>query len=277
MVNYGFDPEWKQWIWTNIANGVSKQVIFDQLIKNGYARSSIIAELDFIPDTDSTSVKNQDNQGQMISNFYQISHIARAVHSLGGRRLSKHFPIFVIPDFVSASCCGFFIDWIKEKSCQSTVVDENPISQGRVSQTCHFMDMQDVEVRDMRLKFAGLLGVPINHMEAMQGQWYKQGGFYNPHFDAFDPRNEDLYKKHTALGGQRTWTCMVNLNQSFSGGYTNFPELDLEIKPLSGQAILWDNVDKAFRPHQQSLHGGMPVDEGDKFILTQWFRQFVRG
>ena len=93
----------------------------------------------------------------------------------------------------------------------------------------------------------------------------------------FGKAHADLYKKHTALGGQRTWTCMVNLNQSFSGGYTNFPKLDLEIKPLSGQAILWDNIDNAYRPHQQSLHGGMPVEQGDKFILTQWFRQSVRG
>ena len=278
MAIYGFNAEWKQWIWTNIANGVTKASIFDRLIKEGYAKAIVMAELDFIPESINhpTAVPGSNNSVSP-SSFYNEDNIAVTVEMLGGQRVCDSFPVFVIPGFLSVDACDFLIDVIRAKSVSSTVVDDNPINKGRISRTCHFGDIDHHHVHQLRLKIAGLIGVPVNHAEQPQGQWYEPGGFYNPHYDAFDPLKADLYKQHTEVGGQRTWTCMLNLNKPVSGGATNFPNLNIEVQPKRGQAVLWNNLDSDISPHKQSLHGGMPVEKGEKFIITQWFRQSVRG
>ena len=66
---------------------------------------------------------------------------------------------------------------------------------------------------------------------------------------------------------------MVFLNEPAAGGETDFPELGLSIKPQRGAMLTWNNMDRDGRPNPSTLHAGTPVIEGDKYIVTQWYRQ----
>jgi prolyl 4-hydroxylase len=52
----------------------------------------------------------------------------------------------------------------------------------------------------------------------------------------------------------------------------------LQVAPLPGRAVVFDNMtyDDASpqgRPDPDSLHAGMPVEAGEKWLATLWIRQ----
>lgn len=112
------------------------------------------------------------------------------------------------------------------------------------------------------------MGIPAQYSEAIQGKFYQADGFYNDHYDA-----SETYDKLIGTNGNRTWTVMVTLNEVAEGGCTYFPKLDKRFSPAVGQALIWYNLDDRGLAHPLTLHTGEPVKQGEKFIITQWFRQ----
>jgi prolyl 4-hydroxylase len=47
----------------------------------------------------------------------------------------------------------------------------------------------------------------------------------------------------------------------------------LEVQPIKGNAVFF-SYDRP-HPDTQSLHGGAPVREGEKWVATKWLRQGV--
>jgi prolyl 4-hydroxylase len=76
-----------------------------------------------------------------------------------------------------------------------------------------------------------------------------------------------------AAGGQRTWTVMMFLNDVEAGGHTYFPNANVKITPRQGNLLAWNNLDKNGDPNPFSLHQGMPVEAGVKYIITKWYRE----
>jgi prolyl 4-hydroxylase len=37
--------------------------------------------------------------------------------------------------------------------------------------------------------------------------------------------------------------------------------------------VLWNNMDEIGAPNEQTLHEGVPVTAGTKYIVTKWFRE----
>ena len=74
-------------------------------------------------------------------------------------------------------------------------------------------------------------------------------------------------------GGQRTWTAMVYLNDVDEGGATWFPKAGIRVTPRRGLLLAWNNMKPDGSPNDQTLHEGMPVVEGVKYIVTKWFRE----
>ena len=107
--------------------------------------------------------------------------------------------------------------------------------------------------------------------EPLQGQKYSVGEEFKKHSDFF-AKNENYNLIHLNNGGQRTWTFMIYLNDVEEGGETEFTEINLLIKPVKGTAIMWNNLIYG-NENSYSLHRGMPVIKGEKYIVTKWFRQ----
>ena len=43
--------------------------------------------------------------------------------------------------------------------------------------------------------------------------------------------------------------------------------------PRAGNLLAWNNLDAIGEPNSYSLHQGMPVTEGVKYIITKWHRE----
>jgi prolyl 4-hydroxylase len=87
----------------------------------------------------------------------------------------------------------------------------------------------------------------------------------------------ELYKRFAGVRGNRTWTFMVYLNDGMTGGATRFTEIDLEVQPKRGMALLWNNLRPDGTPNPATMHCGEPVIAGHKIIITKWFRAMGDG
>ncbi len=65
---------------------------------------------------------------------------------------------------------------------------------------------------------------------------------------------------------------IVYLNDGYRGGETIFPKLNIKVVPKAGDALLFDNVVDG-KVDQRSLHAGLPVEVGTKWIATRWIRR----
>ena len=66
---------------------------------------------------------------------------------------------------------------------------------------------------------------------------------------------------------------MIYLNRPEEGGATRFKAIGKTIRPEAGKLVLWNNLLHDGSPNEATLHQGMKVRRGTKYILTQWYRQ----
>ena len=134
------------------------------------------------------------------------------------------------------------------------------------------MDWRDPLVAKVDARIGTLLGLDLAASEPIQGQRYAQGQEFKPHTDSFEPGGVDYYL-HCAETGQRTWTAMIYLNDPEEGGATRFKLIDKSIAPEAAKLLAWNNLLPDGRPNPATLHQGMKVRRGTKYILTKWFRE----
>jgi len=58
-----------------------------------------------------------------------------------------------------------------------------------------------------------------------------------------------------------------------AGGATAFPKAGVTVQPKSGRAVVFDNLREDGSPEPDSLHAGLPVERGEKWLATLWIRQ----
>ena len=116
------------------------------------------------------------------------------------------------------------------------------------------------------------MGVDRRYSEPIQGQRYDQGEFFKAHTDFFSPIFADVFERHTAVGGQRTWTVMIYLNDVQEGGQTIFHRLGKCYQPKAGLALACNNLYVDGRLNRDTLHESLPVLGGTKWVITKWFR-----
>ena len=66
---------------------------------------------------------------------------------------------------------------------------------------------------------------------------------------------------------------MIYLNDVEEGGATWFPQAGFRVEPRPGLLLAWNNMDPDGKPNVNTLHEGMPVLKGVKYIVTKWFRE----
>ena len=109
-------------------------------------------------------------------------------------------------------------------------------------------------------------------MESIHVVKYSVGEEYKDHHDFFHP-GEEYYEDEVNRGGQRLKTALVYLNDDFEGGETNFPNLNIKVDPKKGKLVLWDNIKDDGSLDYDSLHAGLPVKSGYKYIAVIWIRE----
>jgi prolyl 4-hydroxylase len=179
--------------------------------------------------------------------------------------------LFVVRNFLDAETCRYLMARIDERRRPSDIADDQGIPDFRTSETCD-LDGTDPVVAQVDSAIAGLLGLPPGNGEPLQGQRYAPGQEFRPHTDTFNPGGPDYYV-HTTESGQRTWTAMIYLNQPDDGGATRFKAIGKTIQPETGKLLAWNNLLPDGRPNNDTLHQGMKVRKGTKYVLTKWFRE----
>jgi hypothetical protein len=109
---------------------------------------------------------------------------------------------------------------------------------------------------------AAVAGLPMEHAEPLGILRYGPGQEYRPHYD---------YYSDTQHEAQRVATVFVYLNDVEQGGGTEFPRLGVTVHPARGKAVKFLNCDGAGRPNPETLHAGLPVIRGEKWLATLWF------
>ena len=184
---------------------------------------------------------------------------------------TRELQLFIARDFLSEPECAALIELIDGHRRPSTIADDQGIAQFRTSETCD-LDPENPLVADVTARIAALLGLPSSQAEPMQGQRYAAGQEFRAHTDTFNPGSADFYL-HCADAGQRNWTAMVYLNRPEDGGATRFKQVGKTIQPEAGKLLAWNNLLDDGSPNPATIHQGMKVRRGTKYILTLWFRE----
>jgi prolyl 4-hydroxylase len=121
-------------------------------------------------------------------------------------------------------------------------------------------------------RLASIARWPVGRGEGLQVQRYGIGNEYRSHYDWFDASLPGP-RKHLERGGQRVGTFVLYLCDVEQGGGTSFPGLGLEVQPKKGNAIYFANTNAYGAPDRETLHAGMPVVKGVKFIANKWLRE----
>lgn len=190
----------------------------------------------------------------------------------GIRRIpSERIELFDCAGFLTASLCAELIRLIDEDRRPSTIADENGDDYFRTSETCD-LAADEPAVRELESRLLALNGIDPAYGEPVQGQRYAVGQEFKNHTDYFEPNGPD-YAKYCSVAGNRTWTFMVYLNAVESGGGTRFKVIGKTFQPEAGKLLFWNNrrADGSLNP--VTLHHGMKVRKGVKYVITKWYRE----
>lgn len=175
-----------------------------------------------------------------------------------------------IEDQLTQEDCQGIIDSVKDKMKVAGVLGSTENNYRIAEQAwIHENNPLTLKIKNIVLHKTNL---PVENQEAIHIVRYGVGGQYKPHHDFFHP-NTSYYENATKNGGQRKYSCLFYLNDNFKGGETEFPKQDLMVKPKTGKLLMWDNLKKDGSPNHDTLHAGLPVTEGEKWICIVWVRE----
>lgn len=193
-----------------------------------------------------------------------------------GEQVSKDPLVVVVDDFVTEGERTHIMNLARKKMKRGKVtrVDELGYSKARTGSAAWIPHDQTPLVRGLVKRVSDLVGIPTHHAESLQIVHYSETQQYKPHYDGWELDTEKG-RNRTANGGQRLLTVLMYLNEVDGGRSTNFPKLRLEVEPIPGRMVIFHNsVQKRGRDHlhKKALHGGMPVEDGEKWACNLWYR-----
>ncbi len=182
--------------------------------------------------------------------------------------------VVVFGDLLSEEECDGIVALAGKRLARSETVaasnEGSEVNAARTSDGMFFERGESELIRTVEARIAALLRWPLDHGEGLQVLRYRPGAEYQPHYDYFDP-NHVSSPAILKRGGQRVATLVVYLNTPAAGGATTFPDVGLDVAPVKGNAVFF-SYDRP-HPDTQTLHGGAPVVDGEKWVATKWLRQ----
>ena len=179
------------------------------------------------------------------------------------------------PGFLPPAMCTDLIALIDQGRRPSTIADPNGVDYFRTSETCD-LSAAEPAVQDLEARLLALNGIDPLHGEPVQGQRYEVGQEFKPHTDYFEPGGMDFHQ-FCSVAGNRTWTFMVYLNPVEAGGGTRFKVIGKTFQPETGKLVCWNNKRADGTLNAATLHHGMKVRQGVKYVITKWYRERVWG
>ena len=184
---------------------------------------------------------------------------------------SDRLELFQRRDFIDPASCARLIALIEAGRRPSTLADAGDDHYFRTSETCD-LDADEPAVAALEGMLAQVSGIDPAYGEPLQGQRYDVGQEFKPHCDYFNRGGQD-WEKYCSVAGQRSWTFMIYLNNVDAGGATRFKVINKTFQPEAGKLVCWNNRRPDGRENPNTLHHGMKVRKGLKYVITKWYRE----
>lgn len=198
--------------------------------------------------------------------------------SIDRQQLCADPAISVFSDVLNSADRAYLMFLSRPYLKRANVIDPDSQEGGMVSQVRTSMStyipfgLVDIIARYAELKIVCGSGEKLGNSEPMSILYYTRGQYYRPHVDYFDPKlkvSEELLKD----GGQRTASAVTYLSAPDKGGGTSFPRLKLAVPAVAGSTLWFRNCFDNGEVDDRSLHAGDPVEQGEKWVVTKWFRE----
>jgi len=273
-------PELRAWIIEQAAAGHPPDMVLQSMIASGWNEDSAIAALEAT--LTSYLGEKQAERAKIpapVAVPEPLPQGARTTVLAGDREVGVVMSMFnprviVFSGLLSDDECDEIIALARVRLARSETVQtqtgSSEVNEARTSQGMFFTRGEHPVCARLEARIAALMNWPIENGEGLQVLRYGPGAEYKPHYDYFDP---DQAGTPTILkrGGQRVASLVCYLNTPTLGGATVFPDVQLDVAPVKGNAVFFSYD----RPHPvtRTLHGGAPVIEGEKWVATKWLRQ----
>ena len=273
MSNHTIRPELREWILATARSGHSLSDLLKLMKDAGYGGEQsrqMVARVLNLPLATVMAASKPGASGR------RTRHPEPPQQTVDGHTLrvtiSTDKPIVrVLENMLTADECENLIAEAKPRLQRSQTVDvegRHQTDERRTSQGMFFRIGETPLVQRIEQRIGDLLAIPVSHGEGLQILHYRPGQEYEPHFDWFDP-TQPGFSAVTARGGQRIASVVMYLNTPEEGGGTGFPNIGLTVTAMRGSAVYfaYETGDQA------SLHTGLPVIKGEKWIATKWLRE----
>jgi prolyl 4-hydroxylase len=206
------------------------------------------------------------------SGFPSEPVVARLLARSGIQRTpTPKLSLFQYRGFLDDAACARIIALIDAERRPSELANYNGDTAFRTSETCD-LDSAEPAVAALERLITDLTGLDPLHGEPIQGQRYAVGQEFKGHTDYFEPDSID-FDKFCSVAGNRTWTVMIYLNEPEAGGATRFKAIDKIVQPEMGKLLAWNNLRPDGSCNPSTIHQGMKVRAGVKYVITKWFRE----
>ena len=200
----------------------------------------------------------------IIYNIYNTYNTYNTIFGFADKNDPYIYPQ-ILHNFITKEDAVYIINKAKNNLIKSSTVDNKNDPNRTNSQ--YWLSKHDPVAKKLIEK----IDLPFENAEDIQVANYKQGQFYRAHHDSCCENTENC-KKFSKKSGQRIRTILIRLNDNFTGGGTEFPELNKIYKPSKYDALMFyplaKNINKC---HPYALHSGMDVTSGEKWIANIWF------
>lgn len=271
------DSNWQTWLNDNLKAGCNPAEVCNIMLSNNFSPADILQNIENHCLFKAYPVVGEARKSIPMMTpgvdptFYQQLASVKMTKNTTSRYPDDRLQLYVLQDFLTPQECDQLIERINPILYPSTITISNGDDKFRTSRTSDLSGKDDPFIQFIDQKIADALGLDLSYSEPMQAQRYDVGNEFKAHTDYFDPGTEE-FRLFAEQQGQRSWTFMIYLNETEKGGATRFVNLDKTFFPKKGQAVIWNNLYPDGRVNYDSIHHGMPVEAGEKIIITKWFR-----
>lgn len=186
--------------------------------------------------------------------------------------VNKEPLIFFINDFLNYEECTYLRFLAKDKLSQSQI-GKGITNVIRTGSSCFINKKSEDILMLIEKKITSLFpNEDLDIIESFNIIKYKLHQTYAYHTDTHNVNNDGIAVDHKGKTiRQRKYTTICYLNEVNKGGDTRFELLNINIKPIMGRLLVFKNVlQDSNKLDRRSLHGGLPVIKGEKWIMTSW-------
>lgn len=178
-----------------------------------------------------------------------------------------------LDNLIPEEVCEKIINTFKDLVIPAEIINDQGMSKKseiRVASNYFFDSNQFPDILPLEQFISKVTKKSSQNLEQFCLIKYTPGGKYAEHYDASELINP-LYPDKIPPT-PRSHSFLFYLNDDYEGGETAFTELNKKILPKKGKGIFWENYKDNGQLEKNSLHSGLPVTKGTKWILTCWVR-----